>query len=498
MKCLFLASISLILHSFLAQNNYSYMPNTINIKIVKPIPPVKPVDYGRQFSNLSNSFNDVATSREAKRQELESITNEGIKDIQMYITSGYSISVNKILSAAQASANSNVKLYYSKLTNGEIDPDDYPSIISKEVNNYIAFASSINSINELLKNKIDELNKNNLYDRIASISNALDNYLNSTSVVCQYNSISKNKKYNLINDQRIELERYSIISLQEFLNSISSIVNVYGSQSDNNQFYSEIFNDLQLTNEFRVSLQKSFYISNESPKYYSVLIPLSFKKINFNQFERKYTDKTNINVSLHYISIKSNLNTKLSSREYIDSVKHVQSLNSQRPTLGFKMNETSNEISEVFDNSSAKIGGLIVGDKILEIEKLPFDPFTSFNYDQYGKGVGDTIQLKILRGQNIITKNLILKKNENFLFHFNINLGINNGVLIVGKEEIEDYGEVKKFLNVTCMNAIDENMIVLDYKIQLSDSLAKKNYKEAFDELKPLIKGINDSLKIIE
>jgi hypothetical protein len=46
------------------------------------------------------------------------------------------------------------------------------------------------------------------------------------------------------------------------------------------------------------------------------------------------------------------------------------------------------------------------------------------------------------------------------------------------------------------MNANAEQMIVINYKIELSNSLAQKDAKEAFEEFKPLIKEINDSVKI--
>ncbi len=274
MKYLILTISFIFGEKLFAQHNYSFMPKTINVNVIKPLSPVKPVDYGQQVSNLSNSLNDVAASRAAKRQELENITNEALQEIQSYLAIGYSTSVNKMLSITQSSASTNVKSFYGKLTSANIDPDDYPSIISKEVNNYKFFAFAINSFNELLKNKLDDLKNNNQFDRITSISNAIDNYVGSAFVLGQFNTISKNKRYSLIIDQRIEIERYTILNTQEFLNSLISILNSYGSQSESNLFNLEILTDLELSKSILYEQAPS---NNSLNKRLSIAIPISYK-----------------------------------------------------------------------------------------------------------------------------------------------------------------------------------------------------------------------------
>ncbi len=407
MKYLILTISFIFGEKLFAQHNYSFMPNTINVNVIKPLSPVKPVDYGQQVSNLSNSLNDVAASRAAKRQELENITNEALQEIQSYLAIGYSTSVNKMLSITQSSASTNVKSFYGKLTSANIDPDDYPSIISKEVNNYKFFAFAINSFNELLKNKLDDLKNNNQFDRITSISNAIDNYVGSAFVLGQFNTISKNKRYSLIIDQRIEIERYTILNTQEFLNSLISILNSYGSQSESNLFNLEILTDLELSKSILYEQAPS---NNSLNKRLSIAIPISYKVKMNNEWERKYLDGTLLNVKVDYKLFKNDVGTNISPVEYLDSI----------------------------------------------------------------------------------------NKNENYIMRFNIKLGLDGGVLFLEKEEKDDYGDIKKFLNVTCINAIDDKMIKITYKIQISNSLAQKDYKEVFEELKPLIKGINDSVKIID
>lgn len=496
MKYLIL-TISLIFgEKLFAQHNYSFMPNTINVNVVKPLSPVKPVDYGKQFSNLSNSINDVSASRAAKRQELENITYEAQKDIQMYLAIGNSTSINTLLSNIQSKSKENINSYYSLLTNGQIDPDDYPNILSNEVNNYKSFALAISSFNDLFQTRFNVLKNLQQYDIITSLTNSLDNYVSPIFIQSSYDVITKNKRYNAVTNQRIELIRQNKVKTEDFLNTIISILDKYGNETGNNLFSYEILVDQQCSSQFSISLQKGFYKSNETVNFLTLDIPNSHKLLGYNQFERKYFDGSVFKLNINYSPLKYFATTNLSSREFLDSLNNAFKLNLNKPTLGIRMNKNSNEIEQVFFNSPAELEGINLGDKILEIENISFNPKTSFEYGNYGKGIGDTIKMKLQRGLEIFVKNLVLRKNENIISNFNIKLGKDGGVLFLAKEEIEEYGDVKNFLNITCMNAIAEQMIVINYKIELSNSLAQKDAKEAFEEFKPLIKEINDSVKI--
>jgi hypothetical protein len=75
-------------------NEYSTMPRTININIVQPMKPVKPVDYGALSSNLANDLNNISENRAAQKKAFDDMTSQAIRDVQNNKSLGYSSTLN--------------------------------------------------------------------------------------------------------------------------------------------------------------------------------------------------------------------------------------------------------------------------------------------------------------------------------------------------------------------------------------------------------------------
>jgi hypothetical protein len=495
MKFILLINITFIWQALLAQHNSSLMPNTINIKIVKPIPPAKPIDYSQEVSKITNSLNDVAAKRAAQRKAFDDMTLKAIMDIKSNTQLGYSTTINNLVNNVQEKSINNIKTYYNSLTTGQIDPEDYTSLLNYEGGNYYNFSVLISQTNELLKRTIDKLNNENNLSVIEQLSAGINNYCENIKVKCAYSYSQKSKRYNQYYGLQIELRRdEKVIAMSDFYSKIQSILQETSTYCkakvneeirinvDTNKPKYEIDIDINVFDEYKFTDAK-------------INIPTSFKKKEGNnEWTKKYSDGTMLDFKVIYLENTLEV-TGRNSKDFYDVWKETGDLSLNFiPRLGIAVDSNSNIINDVYINSSAYLSNIKKGDKIISIDNVKFSGDTCLRYALKGKKVNDTLSFVIERNSNSLTIPVKLINQEDIIAGFEVQVDGNTGFLVANIKEFEEYGDIMYKIDVNIFVPIKESSIILSYSITPSNELLKIGYKESFKLFKPLIKSINDSV----
>lgn len=465
-------------------NEYSTMPRTININVVQPMKPVKPVNYGALTSNLANDLNVISESRAAQKKAFDDMTSQAIRDVQNNKSLGYSSSLNDQMNAVQQDAVDNIKSYYSVLTNGIIDPADYSKYLTAVVNDYFSFAQSMNELNDKLKSTIDNMKSTNKFGLIETLSTIIDENTKNTTIGYTSEQGEKNRRYKYYFNLGFEFEQKGMSKSQtEYFRSFNSLL------SDVNRINPNP-NISTLQNELDVDL---VLYENHIYSEISFDTPSTFKESaeSSNSWTKKYSDGTSvlITISLDNSSYKQLAN---SSSEAVEKIKKANNV-SNMPTPRMFIQYDQNMVLISLDNDGpGGIAGLKVGDKLLFIDNLKMDSDSMVLVSKQGKKAGDTLHLVVNRNGEIKNFNLILKDDESCISSFDIQINNHSGYLFARPTKKNEYGEETKQITVNSIASVGNNLFAATFVITPSKELLSKSNLEIFNIFKPLIRSIND------
>lgn len=468
-------------------NEYSTMPKTININVVQPMKPVKPVDYGALTSNLANDLNNISENRAAQKKAFDDMTSQAIRDVQNNKSLGYSSTLNDQMIAVQQETIDNINSYYFVLTNGIIDPADYSKYLTTIVNDYYGFAQSMNELNDKLKSTIDEMKSTNKYALIETLTTIIDDKTKNTTIGYNSEQGEKNRRY----------KNYYNLGFTYQQNGISI------SKSDYFRLYNTLFNDVNsitidpnnspLQNEINtdIILHKKHIFAE-----FSFDSPSTFKPSTevANSWAKKYSDGTSVLISFNLDKKETYQQFGNSSSEAIDKIRALNNMNN-KPNLRMFVDFDKNMVlTNVIKNGPGEIAGLKVGDKLLFINDLKIDCDSMVSVAKKDKKDGDTLNLIVERkGENKNFK-LVLKADESCFNSFDIEINGHNGYLFAFPKKKIEYGEEIKEIVVTSVASVDNNLFSVWYIITPSINMSLKSNLEIFKTFKPLIKSINDSV----
>jgi hypothetical protein len=464
-------------------NEYSTMPRTININIVQPMKPVKPVDYGALTSNLANDLNNISESRAAQKKAFDDMTSRAIRDVQNNKSLGYSSSLNDQMNAVQQDAVKNIKSYYSVLTNGIIDPADYSNYLTAVVNDYFSFAQSMNELNDKLKSTIDGMKSMNKFGLIETLSTIIDDNAKNTTIAYTSKQREKNRRYNYYFNLGFEFEQKGMSkSKSEYFRSFNSLL------SDVNRINPNP-NNSTLQNELDVDL---VLYENHIYSEISFDTPSTFKQSaeSSNSWTKKYSDGTSVLITIT-LDISAYKELGNSSNEAVEKIRKANNTNNTTPRM--LIDYDRNMVLTFVDNDGpAGIAGLKVGDKLLYINNLKMDTDSMVLVAKQGKQVGDTLSLVVDRNGETKKFNLILKNDESCFTSFDIQINNLSGYLFAKSIKKSEYGEETKQLIVNSIAPAGNNFFISSFVITPSKELLSKSNLEIFNIFKPLIRSIND------
>jgi hypothetical protein len=413
------------------------------------------------------------------------ISTLAIADIRKNTQLGYSITLNNLVNNVQEKSINNIKIYYSALTNGQIDPDDYTSLLSSESNNYYNFSILLNQLNEQLKKTIDKLSSENKMSIIEQLSAGIEEFCKVVEVKCAFEYQQKNRRYYQYYGTKIVLGRAGkALSPIDFCSKIQSILQTYEGiefKDNSNQIKNEIDVDIKVFDENKFSNAK-------------LNIPISFTKKEQAKWQKKYRDGTMLDFQVIYLENTLEV-TGRNSKDFYDVWKETGDLSLNFiPRLGIAVDSNSNIINDVYINSSAYLSNIKKGDKIISIDNVKFSGDTCLRYALKGKKVNDTLSFVIERNSNSLTIPVKLINQEDIIAGFEVQVDGNTGFLVANIKEFEEYGDIMYKIDVNIFVPIKESSIILSYSITPSNELLKIGYKESFKLFKPLIKSINDSV----
>jgi hypothetical protein len=476
-------------------NNYNtVLPRTINVKIIQPITIQKPTDYAKITSKIVNDLNNTYANREAQKAAFERMTNQAISDIQNNKPLGYSITLNQKMSYVHQESMNNIQKYYSSLTSGQIDPEDYTTILNAEVNNYFNFANLMNEVNMSFKNTIDDLKNSSNYEQITSVTAAIDDKCNQTKIACLHDYGKKNKRYSYYYNLGISCVENGIkITQLDFFNKINSsliipkniqhipgsglLVNIQHAQGSG-----------LLLNEINIdkSTLKNTVLPGvvfKVPSSYT-MIENSQLKPAYQEWVRTYSDGTKV-VILQAI-------VKSSSKEHF--TKAMVDMKLMRPFRIGVDYDLNMVVTEIFPETSAYSSELKVGDKILKINNTRINHDSIIENAVAEKKIGDILQFEISRKGIKKIVSIKLKKRDDITTFFDIKIDGIPGWLFVENEMKIEYGDTLKNLLVKSIVPIHESFFYLNYFIYPSSDLNAKSNLEIFNEFKQLIRSVNDSV----
>ena len=467
-------------------NEYSTMPRTININIVQPMKPVKPVDYGALTSNLANDLNNISESRAAQKKAFDDMTSQAIRDVRNNKSLGYSSSLNDQMNAVQQEAIDNINAYYSVLTSGIIDPADYSNYLTSVVNDYFSFAQSMNELNDKLKSTIDDMKSMNKFGLIETLSTIIDDNAKNTIIAYTSEQREKNRRYKYYFNLGFEFEQKGMSkSKSEYFRSFNSLL------SDVNRINPNP-NNSTLQNELDVDL-----ILHENHIYSGISFdtPSTFKQSaeKSNSSTKKYSDGTfmELTISLDNSSFKPWANTSSEAVEKFRGIYNISNKPTPRMFIQFDKNMV---LTSVDNDGPGSVAGLKVGDKLLFIDNLKIDVDSMVVVAKQGKKAGDTLHLIVDRNGETKTFNLILKDEESCITSFDIQINGRNGYLFATPRNKSEYGEQTKQILVNSIAAVGNNIFIATLLITPSKELLSKSNLEIFNTFKPLIKSINDGV----
>ena len=465
-------------------NEYSTMPRTININIVQPMKPVKPVDYGALTSNLANDLNNISENRAAQKKAFDDMTSQAIRDVQNNKSLGYSSTLNDQMNAVQQDAIDNINSYYFVLTNGIIDPVDYSKYLTTIVNDYYGFAQSMNELNDKLKLTIDEMKSTNKYALIETLTTIIDEKTKNTKIGYNNEQSDKNRRYKYYFNLGFEFEQKGMSkSKYEYFRSFNSLL------SDVNRINPNP-NNSTLQNELDVDL---VLYENHIYSEISFDTPSTFKESaeSSNSWTKKYSDGTSvlITISLDNSSYKQLAN---SSSEAVEKIKKANNVSNKPTPRMFIQNDQNMVLVSVDNDGPGGIAGLKVGDKLLLIDNLKMDSDSMVLVAKQGKKAGDTLHLVVNRNGETKNFNLILKDDESCFTSFDIQINDHNGYLFAIPTKKSEYGEETKQITVNSLASVENNLFVATFVITPSKDLLASGSLEIFNTFKPLIRSIND------
>lgn len=463
-------------------NIYNTIPATINLKVIEPRQPVEQVDWFKIGTDFSNQLSQIASEKEEKIKLLNNMTLSAKSFVSSNLSVGYHSHLNSVFGNLQSNLIQQIETDQKLLMSGFSNSDSYAYVLNSKVNTYSNFINYFDRINEIIKKTIDDLLMKNQIVLLNDLSFLLDNICSKYAFILSSDSRKvgrySSEQYNI----RIEiLTRKNLnisISQMQFQNEIVSICELIykAGLNSNNDVSNQIFLDQQLfTNEISGNNQLSL-------------------PITFIDGERKYSDGTRLRVSLEESIIDNKTNIRFQSQE-LDKYFQVllNRFNPSIPSLNFEVD--SNFLVKKLMSSTNYID-IQVGDKIVAINNNKLISLNQLELNQ--SKVGDKISIVIIRNGIKKTVNGILKEKQGVVDCFEIDVSNRKAVLYSYVDDIMEYGEHIKIVNVITIYPKDNYPLELSaIKFSITPSkVLNSNNADILKRFKPLIKSINDHIVV--
>lgn len=190
---------------FLLSNLSFSQSKDVNVKMditVRKAPePIKQVDYKKAADELVKAFDNVELEKATRIAAKEKHYFETLNFIGEYSCSGSSPQFNQMILRGQSDASNSVKLIYSKMTSGGMDPGEYYFVINTCVNNYVDFIKKCDLINSDIDSKTKVYIQFDKFDNYQTFINTFNTFIEKYSVFYSVEWEVASKRFSRVSNQ---------------------------------------------------------------------------------------------------------------------------------------------------------------------------------------------------------------------------------------------------------------------------------------------------------